>query len=212
MPPGTEVVAIGSPAVGGVTLSNTVTKGVVSGIRHSDYGTWIQTDASINPGNSGGPLLDLQGKVVGLNTLKIIANGYSGLNFALSSSELASLLKSRFGYSQLHSPLEAATPANMPALKQADAPTQPAPTLAAVASQAASTTAIDQLGTVSITSNRDGAEIFIDSVGYGHAPAILKLPHGKHSIQLVRQGYKDWTSDLEVKENSIVNVTAKFEK
>ena len=55
-------------------------------------------------------------------------------------------------------------------------------------------------------------EIFIDSVGYGHAPAILKLPHGKHSIQLVSQGFKDWTSELEVRENSIVNVTAKLEK
>ncbi len=68
------------------------------------------------------------------------------------------------------------------------------------------------MGTVSVTTDPNGAEIFIDSVGYGLAPAILKLPRGKHSIQLVRQGYKDWTSDLEVKENSIVNVTAKLEK
>jgi hypothetical protein len=48
------------------------------------------------------------------------------------------------------------------------------------------------LGTVSVTSDPDGAEIFVDSVGYGHAPAILKLTRGKHSIQIVRQGYKDW--------------------
>jgi hypothetical protein len=68
------------------------------------------------------------------------------------------------------------------------------------------------LGTVSVTSHPDGAEIFIDSVGYGGAPAILKLQRGKHSIQLVRQGYRDWTADLEVKENSIVNVTAKLAK
>jgi hypothetical protein len=58
----------------------------------------------------------------------------------------------------------------------------------------------------------DGAEIFIDSVGYGHAPVILKLSPGKHSIQLVTRGYKDWTTALEVRENSIVNVTAKLEK
>lgn len=68
------------------------------------------------------------------------------------------------------------------------------------------------IGTVSVTSEPDAAEIFVDSVGYGHAPAILKLPSGKHSIQLVRQGYKDWTSNLDIKENSIVNVTAKLEK
>jgi serine protease Do len=98
--PGTEVIAIGSPAVGNLTLANTVTKGVVSGIRQSDHGIWVQTDASINPGNSGGPLLDRQGKVTGLNTLKLVAPGYSGLNFALASSELAGLLRARFGYSQ----------------------------------------------------------------------------------------------------------------
>jgi PEGA domain-containing protein len=68
------------------------------------------------------------------------------------------------------------------------------------------------MGTVSVTSDPDGAEIFIDSVGYGHAPAILKLSAGKHSIQLVRQGYKDWTSDSVVKENSIVSVTANLDK
>ncbi len=68
------------------------------------------------------------------------------------------------------------------------------------------------LGTLSVTSSPDGAEIFIDSIGYGHTPAIVKIAAGKHSIQLVTQGYKDWISDLELKENSIVNVTAKFEK
>jgi hypothetical protein len=74
------------------------------------------------------------------------------------------------------------------------------------------TTSSASVGTVSVTSDPDGAEIFVDSVGYGHAPAILKLSPGKHSIQLVRQGYRDWTSDLSVRENSIVNVTAKLEK
>ena len=68
------------------------------------------------------------------------------------------------------------------------------------------------MGTVSVTSDPDGAEIFVDSVGYGHTPAILKLTRGKHSIQIVRQGYKDWTSDLEVRENSIVNITANLTK
>lgn len=76
----------------------------------------------------------------------------------------------------------------------------------------ASSSASASVGTVSVTSDPDGAEIFVDSVGYGHAPAILKLTRGKHSIQIVRQGYKDWTSDLEVRENSIVNVTANLTK
>lgn len=63
--PGSDVVAIGSPGVSTLTLSNTVTRGVVSGVRQGDHGVWVQTDASINPGNSGGPLLDRQAKVIG---------------------------------------------------------------------------------------------------------------------------------------------------
>ena len=67
-------------------------------------------------------------------------------------------------------------------------------------------------GTASITSNPDGAEIFVDSVGHGHAPSLLKLKPGKHQVQIVLQGYKDWLMDVEVKADSIVNVTAKLEK
>jgi hypothetical protein len=91
---------------------------------------------------------------------------------------------------------------------QTPAQTMPAPVPEKTTAAASSLST----GTVSVTSDPDGAEIFVDSVGYGHAPSILKLATGKHSIQLVRQGFKDWTSDLNVRENSIVNVTARLEK
>jgi len=102
----------------------------------------------------------------------------------------------------------------VPAAKQVVAiSVQPTPTPTIVPAQSqASATPSGNLGTVSVTSDPDGAEIFVDSVGHGYAPAILKLPPGKHFIQLVRQGYKDWTSNVDVKESSIVNVTAKLEK
>ena len=67
-------------------------------------------------------------------------------------------------------------------------------------------------GTASVTSTPDGADIFIDSVGHGHTPALLKLKPGKHRVQLVLQGYKDSLIDMEVKADSIVNVTGKLEK
>lgn len=51
---------------------------------------WIQHDASINPGNSGGPLLDADGGVVGINTLKSGTKGVSGLYWALSTKQLKS--------------------------------------------------------------------------------------------------------------------------
>jgi serine protease Do len=78
---GDWVLAIGSP----FGLEHTVTAGIVSAkgrvIGSGPYDDFIQTDASINPGNSGGPLIDMEGKVVGINTA-IIAGG-QGIGFAI---------------------------------------------------------------------------------------------------------------------------------
>lgn len=67
-------------------------------------------------------------------------------------------------------------------------------------------------GSVSITSNPDDAEVFIDSIGRGHTPAVLKLKPGKHKVQLVADGYKDWVGEIEVKSGSVVTVTGKLDK
>jgi serine protease Do len=78
---GQWVMAIGNP----FGLEHTVTAGIVSAkgrvIGSGPYDDFIQTDASINPGNSGGPLLDLSGRVVGINTA-IVAGG-RGIGFAV---------------------------------------------------------------------------------------------------------------------------------
>jgi serine protease Do len=82
---GEWVVAIGNP----FGLSHTLTVGVVSAkgrssIGIADYENFIQTDAAINPGNSGGPLVDLDGKVVGMNTAIFSqSGGYMGIGFAI---------------------------------------------------------------------------------------------------------------------------------
>jgi S1-C subfamily serine protease len=79
------VVAIGNP----FGLGQTVTMGIVSalgrhGLRAEGYEDFIQTDASINPGNSGGALVDLQGRLVGINTAIIgPAGGNIGIGFAI---------------------------------------------------------------------------------------------------------------------------------
>jgi hypothetical protein len=67
-------------------------------------------------------------------------------------------------------------------------------------------------GTASITSAPDAADIFVDSIGHGHTPALVKLKPGKHTIQLARSGYKDFVSEVIVNTGSIVNITANLEK
>jgi serine protease Do len=91
---GDQVYAIGNPL--GLDLSRTVTEGIVSATNRSiavntSAGNWdtnvIQTDAAINPGNSGGALINTQGQVVGINSLKISETGVEGLGFAIPSND-----------------------------------------------------------------------------------------------------------------------------
>jgi serine protease Do len=74
---GEEVFAIGSPL--DLNLKNTVTSGVLSGFRDN----FIQTNAQIYPGNSGGPLINKEGKVIGVNTMKLLTRNFEGLGFAI---------------------------------------------------------------------------------------------------------------------------------
>jgi len=81
---GDFVLAVGNP----FGLGQTVTSGIISALGRSPgiegYEDFIQTDASINPGNSGGPLVDLQGRVVGINTAIVAPSGGNvGIGFAV---------------------------------------------------------------------------------------------------------------------------------
>ncbi len=83
---GDPVLAAGSP----FGLARTVTAGIVSAkgrrgvVQDLNYQDFVQTDAALNPGNSGGPLVDLDGKVVGINTA-IYGQRYQGISFAIPS-------------------------------------------------------------------------------------------------------------------------------
>jgi serine protease Do len=86
---GDTVIAIGSP----FGFDNSVTSGIVSAvdrdIMESPFDDYIQTDAAINHGNSGGPLFNMQGQVIGMNSVIFSpSTGSSGLGFALPSREL----------------------------------------------------------------------------------------------------------------------------
>jgi len=90
---GDWVVAIGNP----FSLGGTVTAGIVSAknrdISSGSYDSYIQTDAAINRGNSGGPLFNLDGEVIGVNTLIISPSGGSiGIGFAVPSKTVAGVV------------------------------------------------------------------------------------------------------------------------
>jgi len=89
---GQMVVALGNP----MGLNNSMTMGVLSSsarqLREEDPMTYLQTDAPINPGNSGGPLVDLDGRLIGINTFILTRSGGSeGLGFAIPSNMAASV-------------------------------------------------------------------------------------------------------------------------
>jgi serine protease Do len=92
---GEQVVAIGN-ALG---YGQSVTTGIVSALNRSldldGYTTaqLIQTDAAINPGNSGGPLLDMNGRVIGINSAKAASSGVEGMGYAIPISTAKDIIE-----------------------------------------------------------------------------------------------------------------------
>ena len=191
---GADVVAIGTPGARDATesfvLPNTVTKGIVSGVRQfSDNtvayipgraGTWIQTDATINHGNSGGPLLNASGQVIGINTLSFAATGTPGLNFALASPELAQIAKSRFG-------IELGSTSNLE---------QPSTHLNS---------------SLSITSNPSGADIEVDGAFVGNTPGDIPVSEGDKTVKISKKGYKAFERSIHVLPNATQRLTVELE-
>jgi len=177
---GSDVIAIGTPGapIAGL-LPNTVTKGIVSGVRRfpdsaiADLpkldGVWIQTDAMINHGNSGGPLLNRSGEVVGINTLGFADLRKPGLNFALASTELAQILQYRFGVK--FSPSSA---------------------------NGESGTAAPPTAMLGVTSNPEGADIEVDGTFLGTTPAELPLQVGQRAITITKKGFKPYQRTIQV--------------
>lgn len=96
---GDMVMAIGNP----FGVGQTVTNGIVSAVARttvgtSDYEFFIQTDAAINPGNSGGALINMQGKLAGINSAIFTKSGGSnGIGFAIPSNMVATIIRSDQG-------------------------------------------------------------------------------------------------------------------
>ncbi len=87
----TEIYAVGTPTA--EDLSQTISKGIISGIRKSGDSKLIQTDASVNSGNSGGPIIDKNGVVIGVVSSKLKGFGVEGVAFGIPAYEVLDRLK-----------------------------------------------------------------------------------------------------------------------
>jgi len=100
---GDIVLAVGNP----FGVGQTVTQGIVSAtgrgnIGIEDYEDFIQTDAAINPGNSGGALVDIEGRLIGINTAILSrSGGFAGVGFAVPSGLARNVMESLVKYGQV---------------------------------------------------------------------------------------------------------------
>ena len=102
---GEFVMAVGSP----LGLDATVTTGIISAVNReveSDGTTYvcIQTDAAINSGNSGGALVNSEGKVIGINTLKLSGSGVEGIGFAIPINSTLDIIDDLIEYNKVLRP------------------------------------------------------------------------------------------------------------
>ncbi|MFZ0739035.1 MAG: trypsin-like peptidase domain-containing protein [Candidatus Acidiferrales bacterium] len=164
-------------------LPESVTRGIVSGVGKIEHhdGTWIQTDTALNPGNSGGPLLDGSGEVVGIATMKRV-----------ESPTGAHLEGMNFALSaqDLMSVMKKVLPEGDPKVETAET---------------------DATGTVTIHSEPEGADIYVDGKFVGDTPSIFPLSAGPHHIAVRADGKKSWERDLDVVKDSQTQLRAAFD-
>ena len=101
---GESVVAIGTPL--SVNLINSATKGIVSGIgvNISQHYLFTQSDVAINGGNSGGPLVNMQGELVGINSIKYVGSEIEGMSFSIPVDTINYVLDSFRQYGRVIRP------------------------------------------------------------------------------------------------------------
>src|SRR5581483_1534901 len=147
----------------------------------SENGTWIQTDTAINPGNSGGPLLNSAGEVVGITTQKEF---FSSDHRPLQGIGFA--LSSRDLMTVLRRFFPDAT----------------------IEAPAAIVPPSSGSGAVLVSSDVDGADIYVDDKFVGNTPSTLKLTGGSHRVRVESPNRVAWAREIQLSTDSSVNLKA----
>ncbi|HSE98184.1 MAG TPA: trypsin-like peptidase domain-containing protein [Blastocatellia bacterium] len=195
---GEWVVAIGNP----LGLDHTVTLGIVSAKGRTGFGgqfdDFLQTDAAINPGNSGGPLVNVQGRIVGINTL--VLERTQGLSFSIPINSLKAILpqlieRGRVARGFLGVETFDLTPAARSALKLA------ADSRGVVVSRAERGTPAARAGLRKddVITAVDG-EVITSYVQFNRIIAS-KTPGAKTSLKIIREG-REYTLNAEIVEET----------
>jgi hypothetical protein len=154
--------------------------------------------------NGGKQGLLLQGDKSNFRAIIVALQGVTGVAVAVGEKERGDI--------PAGIPTEVATDRGQSAQKP-DTPPVPAPTSTPTStSDASNSTNSEAIGTIAVTSNPDGADIYADSAFIGNAPATLKLKPGKHSIRVSSAGYQNWSREITVQSGSEAKLTASLEK
>jgi serine protease Do len=101
---GETVVAIGTPI--SFSLKNSATSGIISGVDRSAHSSYrlLQTDAAINPGNSGGPLVNMDGHVIGINSMKFVDVSVDNMGFSIPTNTVQYIIDHLKEYGKVKRP------------------------------------------------------------------------------------------------------------
>ena len=142
--------------------------------------------------------------MIGLSTLKLITKNVTGIGFALSSNDLVAVLR-RFYPDLAPAPTTTATTAtelshDLSTTEVSSPPSSP--------NALPLPSATDGFGVVTISSDPDAAEIYVDGKFVGDRPATLKLSTGQHTVLLKSKGFQDYSRTLEMPRSSKLTLKA----
>jgi hypothetical protein len=160
----------------------------------------------------------MSGEVIGISTMKLVKKSVNGIGFALSAGDLLAVLRRFYpSVTATNAAVKSGTgaPGKAPGMTETDsaapqeAPHAPVDVAPAPAAKPVPFAKVAPgTGTVSVSSDPDGAEIYIDGTFFGNAPATLKLPSGAHEFVLKARGRVDWKRTLEVLKGSKTTLDA----